>query len=254
MNTFFFLTIQVVLSSTNAVNATPQESFIKGNLSYGKGDYTKAIQHYNDGLNSGIKLGGQALSLFHYNLGNAHLRNGELGASIAAYLASYSERPQNEDLIANLEFARSQTQDDLAKMDTSPILKTLFFWHFAFGRSRTKTFFIGANALFWLLMCIQLFVKANPLIRFSQRFALVCTLLLGASVLVRWAKPHHVAVVQNQEINVYSGQDSASVIRFKLHEGSEIRAVKIEANWVKVDLPEQKQGWIRAKEVKIVQL
>ena len=234
--------------------ASTQELFVEGNLAYSKGHHQEAIEKYTTILNSEESFSSQGLAQLHYNLGNAYLREGKLGASIGSYLSSYAQDPGNEDLLANLEFARSNTKDALTPQETNPILRTLFFWHFSLGRKEAISLLLWGNALFWLLMGLQLFVQDNALLKWCQRFTLCSVLLLGTSVGLRWISPTQVAVVQESEISVYSGQDTASVVRFKLHEGSEVRAVQIEGNWVKVDLPEQKQGWVKAEDVRVVSL
>ena len=253
MRTWIAAAVLVAFAALPAAAST-QEAFIEGNLAYSKGHHQEAIEKYTSILKSQESLSGQGLAQLHYNLGNAYLRDGKLGASIASYLSSYAQDPVNEDLLANLEFARSNTKDALAPDETNPIVRTLFFWHFSFGRRQAISLLLWGNALFWVLMGLQLFLQDNALLKWCQRFALLSTLLLAGSVGLRWMFPTQIAVVQESEISVYSGQDSASVVRFKLHEGSEVRVVQIEENWVKVDLPEQKQGWVRAAKVLVVAL
>lgn len=237
-----------------SAHAGPKESFIEGNLAYGKAEYESAIEHFKEALNSNHPLSSNSHAQLHYNLGNAYLRNGQLGASIASYLKSLAQQPLDEDLIANLQFARSQTKDDLVLEEADPILKTLFFWHFSFGRSDALLVFLVANAIFWLTMGLRLYAPINSALVLVQRCALLITLLVGASVFIRWVAPNQIAVIQSKQANVFAGQDAASVIRFKLHEGSEVSAVAVDGNWVKVDLPEQKQGWIKASDVVVVKL
>jgi len=73
---------------------------------YEAGDYGRAVTLYEALLDLGWKNG-----TVYYNLGNAYLRGGELGRAIAAYRYGESFQPRDEDLQANLAFARNTAKD-----------------------------------------------------------------------------------------------------------------------------------------------
>lgn len=228
------------------------EAFVQANQAYESGDHAAAIQEYQRLAGStGLSSAGRAQA--HYNLGNAYLRAGKLGPSVAAYLRSYSENPTDQDLLANLTFARSQTKDDIQAVPVNPIVETLFFWHFSLGKSQLLRWLGLASVLFWGLLIVQLYGR-HDMLRWARNLALLMFIALGGSALLRGVSPARIAVVQPAEASVYSGQDSRSVVRFKLHEGTEMSVVQLDGEWVKVSLPDQKQGWLPAAAVEVVEL
>ena len=64
--------------------------------------------------------------------------------------------------------------------------------------------------------------------------------------------PTRVAVVVPQEIDVYSGTDRESVVRFKLHAGTEVRLAAERDDWLRIELPDGQQGWIEREHADVV--
>ena len=87
----------------------PGAVFVNANAAYEAGDWERAVELY-----SALLAHGHGSARVHYDLGNAFLRNGELGRAIAAYRRSQALQPREQDLRANLEFARRATKDALA--------------------------------------------------------------------------------------------------------------------------------------------
>ena len=130
------------------------ETFVKSNQAYEAGKYQEAVKLYKSIDASALSSAGRAQ--LYYNLGNAELRNNQLGKAIASYLKSYAENPRNQDLLANLKFARSTTTDDIELPKPHPIVQTLFFWHFSLGRSDLIAALKIAFIAFWFLQICRL--------------------------------------------------------------------------------------------------
>ena len=248
-------TLLVLLTLTPAVaaaTASPAERFVEASQAYENGDPGEAAQLY-ESLTEVDTLSSAGRAQLYYNLGNAYLRQEKLGAAIAAYLRSFAEDPTDEDLLANLEYARSHTRDDVERATAGPVVRTLFFWHFILGKDAAITLALLANLCFWLLWALHLYFRHGALL-WGRHVALGAALALGGSVLVRTVAPERVAVIAPEEARVYAGQTPKSVVRFKLHEGTEVSVDAQDGGWVKVSLPDQKQGWIPDADVMIVEL
>ena len=246
------ITLSLLVAAPAIASDSLVESFFQANQAYENGKHTTAIELYQR-LADSPEISNAGRAQVQYNLGNAHLRAGQLGPAIAAYLRSYGENPTDQDLLANLTFARSQTQDDIQATPVNPIVKTLFFWHFSLGKSQLLGWLGLASVLLWGLLIVQLYWR-HDMLRWARNLALLMFIALGSSALLREISPTRTAVVQPAEASVYSGQDSRSVVRFKLHEGTEMSVVQLDGEWVKVSLPDQKQGWLPAAAVEVVEL
>ena len=226
----------------------PGEAFVHANTAYDAGEYGRAARLYGDLVARGHDDG-----RLYYNLGNAFLRGGELGRAIAAYRRAQTRRPRDQDIAANLGFARNSAKDALEPPGPSPILQTLLFWHHGLSRAELLRLTLAANALFWALAAFGLFRRGSEVLRWAIGASLLLLLAVGGSLAWRTLSPLRVAVVVPQEIDAHAGTNPDSVVRFKLHAGSEVRLVERREDWLRIELPDGQQGWIERQHAEIVE-
>ena len=235
-------------TAPRAADPLPAEAWVRAKTAYQQSDYRSAIELYRGLLDRGHD-GGH----LHYNLGNAYLRNGELGRAIASYLRARARMPRDEDLRANLEFARQTARDAIAPPEPPALLATLFFWHFAFSRAELAWLVVAINLLLWSTMGLRLWRPVLPGAKGAVAMLLVLLLATGGSLAVRYLRPDRTVVVVPQEIPAHAGPDENTVTRFKLHAGSELRLRARRDGWLRIALPDGEQGWIRADWAEIVE-
>lgn len=223
------------------------EVFVNANAAYAAGEYGKAATLYRGLVERGIENGH-----LYYNLGNAYLRNGELGRAVAAYRRCQSLLPRDRDVVANLEFARKSARDAIEPPVPSPLARTLFFWHFAMSRHELLRATVLLNVLFFGLLSLLLVRRRSELLRWSSFLVFLLLLACSGSILVHVLYPVRVAVVVPQEVDVHSGVDSDSVVRFKLHAGTEVRVREERDGWVRIALPDGMQGWLESEHAEVV--
>ncbi len=231
-----------------AAEALPAETWVRAKTAYDDSDYRRAIELYRALLEQGHD-GGH----LHYNLGNAYLRNGELGRAIASYLSARARMPRDGDLRANLEFARQSARDAIAPPEPPPLLATLFFWHFALSRAELAWLVAILNLLLWSGMGLRLWRPELPGARGALALLLVLLLGTGGSLAVRYLRPARTVVVVPQEIPAFTAPDAESVIRFKLHAGSELQLRGRRDGWLRIALPSGEQGWIESAWAAVVE-
>lgn len=225
----------------------PGESFVRANTAYEAGEAQEAVALYE-----GILSGGMESGEIYYNLGNAYLRNGELGQAIASYRRSQALLPRNEDIRANLSFARRSAKDAIAPPDPSAAARTLLFWHYGLSRSELATTIVALNLLFWGLLALRLFRRGSELLRWLTFAVLALLLATAGSLAAHYFFPARIAVVIPQEIGAHNGPDLDSVVRFKLHAGTELAVRDERGDWLRVALPDGQQGWIQQEWAEIV--
>ncbi len=233
------------LGEASAAPAAPQGAFdpaglfVRAAAAYDEGDYAAAAELYRRLLDGGLVDG-----RLDYNLGNAYLRSGQLGRAIAAYRAGRRLRPRDQDLAANLAFARRSTRDAIAPPEPSAVATTLFFWHYALSARETEWLLLAVNLLFWGACAASLSRRRSAAWRWLAGLLLVPLLGLAASLAVhRWA-PTRVAVVVPQEIEARTAPDPEALVRFKLHAGTEVRVRDQRRGWLRIALPDGQQAWI----------
>jgi hypothetical protein len=160
--------------------------------------------------------------------------------------------PRSEDIQANLAYARSQVSDNLAPPynEKNPF-HTLFFWHQGLNTTELLTVSLGAWMVFWACMLLRLRME-NAFLPWLAGVACFVAVMLGGSYTLRTVWPRRSAVVLVQEASVFTSTSSQSPVRFKLHQGAEIKVLEHTSSWVKITLPKGEQGWIPLEHVAVV--
>lgn len=223
------------------------ELFLRANQAYEDGEYGRAIAFYRELLDRGHRNGH-----LHYNLGNAYLRDGQLGRAVAAYRRSLARLPRNQDVHANLDFARRSVRDALTPPSPSPLISTLFFWHFQMSRRELAWAVVVLNALFWSLLALWLVRRGSEVLPWLIGGVLLFLLGSGGSLLVHELWPQRIAVVLPPEIDARSGPGTDAVVRFKLHAGTELAVEDLSEQGVRIALPDGQRAWVERDQVEIV--
>jgi hypothetical protein len=190
----------------------------------------------------------------YYNLGNTHLRLGEIGAAIAEYRRAQRLIPGDERLKANLRFARSLRRDNIADSGKRTLSRTLLVWHRSLPPRTRKTIALVAYGLFWLVLLIRL-VTRNALLGYLGVVCLVAWLALGSSVGADYYSQgrKNEGVLVSEEVVVRKGNGAAYERQFKepLHEGLEFRVMEQRRGWIEIELPDGNRGWVRECDVEL---
>ncbi|MBI2571397.1 MAG: tetratricopeptide repeat protein [Candidatus Schekmanbacteria bacterium] len=221
------------------------ELFHKANEAYEAGDYETAKSLYGQLIASGLENGD-----LWYNLGNTELRSGRHGQAIASYLRAASYMPRDGDVQANLARARESAKDALAPPQAPVVLRTVLFWYYGSSLTELVAVALIASFLFWCACVLRLRLDSEAL-RWAAAACAIVFAIAGGSAAARALFPRQVAVVVTPAAAVRSATSDKSVVLFELHEGAEAALEGREEGWVKIALPEEKRGWIDARQVEV---
>lgn len=241
---------QLILQLSDA-----REAFDRGSalLASAPDDAMAAFREARDKFQAVVDTGIENGQLY-YNLGNTHLRLGEIGEAIADYRRAQRLTPGDSRLKANLRFARSLRRDHIVASGERALVQTVFFWHTALpARVRASAALVGYG-LFWLLLVAQqLWPRAR-----IRAAALVC-LALWVVLLVSVATdlPSQSGLTEGvlvaNEVVVRKGNGEAYRPQFEepLHEGVEFKMSELRGDWIHIELADGSQGWVRAHEAEL---
>ena len=223
--------------------------FDVANEEYKVGNYENAITLY-EGLLSGS--GAKATDV-HYNMGNTFFRLENYGKAIAAYRRALRVAPRDQDVAANLRFAREATLDKIDQTRSAELRREVLFFHYGLSRAETETIFLCVYIAAAALGTALLFQKSRQL-KWLTLVALFLALAFGASYAFKWRAAANLseAVIVTKEADVHTGPGSSYIVSFSLHDGAEVRMRKLEDDWRQIELADGRRGWIEKANIETI--
>lgn len=222
------------------------ELFAEGNRLYQQEDYQGALDNYLRIREAGFESPG-----LYYNIGNAYFKANELGRAILYYERARRLAPNDADILANLELARSLGADEIVPLPRFWLFRVGSWWMNLLPRS----LLIGLTAAGYLMAAgavVGLVLRLGA-VSWARRGAVVggiLVLLLGATLAVRetgLGQARH-AIVLTAEVGVQSApSDDPALQLFVIHEGTRVRVDRRSEEWLEVVLDDGKVGWVRAE-------
>ena len=192
-------------------------------------------------------------SRLYYNLGNACFKTDRLGEAIVWYERALLVSPRDEDVQANLRFARH------LKRDREPTSSESTVWRFLVGLYRYPTLneLCVAFGMCWLAaFCVAGWRLWRPSAggRAGHVVLAICVLMSATSAgflasRIYGHESQAAAIVTIEEATAHSGPDAKLTIVFVLHEGTKVRIDRREGQWVLVHLANGLGGWLMAEAV-----
>ena len=220
----------------------------KANALYESGDYASAIETYQQVIDGGMRH-----SAVYYNLGNAYCRSGDLGRAVLNYERARRLAPRDEDIRANLAFARTQVADQLPIAEDGAVWAALTGWHRA----------LTVNEIAWVAWALFVALCALGVVGFlshRRRPGLISASVIGIVLALALASlgfkvyglnQDH-AVIVAPEVGVYSGPDDTYMLEFTLHAGTMMTIEEEREDWVRGEISGDFQGWLPAEAVELV--
>lgn len=240
----FILSLLLISTFSSAAKTNVNEMMKQASEYYRKGEYDKAINLYQQLVNSGYE--GSSL---YYNLGNSYYRVGKLGFAILYYERALKISPSYDDAKHNLAFAYLGTID---RIEPLPEFILFEWWEsllaaFTVNGWTYLTYFFFI--LFLSLVVIYFFARTisqQKLILFSG-LGMLIVFLLSLSLLI--VKVHRESTLRNgivlsQSVTVKTSPDEKSTDAFVIHEGLKVNLEDNLDNWVKIRLVDGKVGWV----------
>jgi tetratricopeptide (TPR) repeat protein len=225
---------------------------LKAEKAYDSKNYKDAISAYEKLLADGFKS-----YQLYFNLGNSYYRDKQLGKAIYNYELARKLNPNDEDVRINLGIAAAKTID---KIDS----KENFF--ISAVKSNVLSFF-DTKGWAWLNICcvillcifVYLFISARNVTTKRVCFALLLLLLTGSIITyflgysaLQSKHNNKFAIITAREAKILNEPTSSATSKFSLHEGTKIRVVDNNGDWVLIKLDNGNEGWVKLSELGII--
>lgn len=218
--------------------------FEEANAAYAAGNFQKAVEGYEQILESG-----ETSAAVHYNLANSYYRLDQIAPSIYHYEKALQLNPGDEDARNNLVFARNMAIDAIGEEPTGG------FW----GIFSKSTSAFSASGWGWVaIFCMLTFIVFFLVYYFSRKTVVKRILFIGSmfflvlavtSAVVGFAKVNlqqesNYAIVFSEQVEVKSEPSPRAAEAFLLHEGAKVKITENFQDWVEIELPNGSRGWI----------
>ena len=218
-------------------------------FAYNAGDFSKAAKLYRQLIDAGVKNGE-----VYFNLGNTYYQLKDLGHALLFYRRAESFMPRDENLRLNMMRVRVQRGDGISAESgidwqivhlTSDIL------------SRDELIWLLIGVL-WLGCSLGIAYYLQPsrraVLKWMAMFNIVMFGVVGGLCLIRIVvqDTHLPAVILAENVSVMTGPGSDYLEIFTLHAASEIRIIETKDEWVRFQLPDLREGWIKESNLELV--
>lgn len=247
MRTKFILLFAGLFGILNANN-----NLVEAEKAYDAKNYKLAIEKYESVIQEGYKA-----PELYYNIANAYFRNKNLGKAIYYYEQARKLNPNDEDIRINLGIANALTTDKidtkenffinavktnvLSSLNTTTwgwlnilslsIAAILFFLYYYFNKSSLKRISFILGSAFLITFVFTYFLGYAALkSKIENKYAIIITL----------------------QVNVMNEPNTMASNKFTLHEGTKVKVIENNGDWVLIKLENGNEGWLKLKDVGII--
>ncbi|QTA88795.1 tetratricopeptide repeat protein [Desulfonema magnum] len=240
-----FIIFILFVSSTQATEMP--RMFLEGIQYYKADDFPRAISAFLKIAETGVRN-----SKLFYNLGNAYLKNGDLGNAMLWYERALKLTPDDPDLKFNYEHALSQIKDAREEKEIS-IFRILFFWKHIFSVKTVQGTAITLNVIFWLIVILQIILK-KKILRTSVYLIFIFAIIFTATAFYNYYEAAYIrhGIILPSQVSVRSGLTDESTELFVLHAGTKVKIEKENKAFFRIYFSEGKIGWIRQSQAGVI--
>ena len=224
----------------------------KAEKAYDSKKYKEAIDSYEKLIKEGYKS-----YQLYFNLGNSYYRNNDLGKAIYYYELARKIEPNDEDVRINLAIASGKTIDKIDSKENFFItaVKTNLLSSFSTDSWAWITIFcmIAASVFFFLYVNsgVLIIKRISFLLSCLLFISLIVTYFLGYSA-VKARYENKFAIILTKEIKIMNEPTAMAKVKFALHEGTKIRVVENNGDWLLIKLDNGNEGWVKVNDVGII--
>ncbi|MCF8299124.1 MAG: tetratricopeptide repeat protein [Saprospiraceae bacterium] len=214
------------------------------NAAYAKGDYQKAMTHYQSIIDNGY----EAADLY-YNLGNSYFKTSDIPSAILYWEKALKLKPNDEDIDFNIKVANTLIAD---KIEAVPDLFFKEWWKSMCNLFSSNTWTkIGLATFFIFIVLLAFFRLSRSLALRKASFWIGMVFLLFSLLSIGFAYTQHKNITAHKEaiiftptVTVKSSPDEKSTDLFVIHEGLKIELQDNVGDWYKIKIANGSIGWI----------
>jgi len=227
-----------------------QNAFQEGNKFYQEEKFEDAVNSYE----SILKSKKESVELY-YNLGNAYYKLNKVAPAIYNYEKALLLNPNDVASKNNLRFAQNMTIDEIKPVIEVGFRKTVDDFTLKYTDDEWAKISIGISFVF-LLFFIAYYFSENTILK-RVFFVGLCLALIALIATVSLAiksknltEANRPAIVFAEITSVKLEPKNSAKDVFTLHEGTKVNVLEDHDNWKKIQLADERTGWISKDAIK----
>lgn len=226
------------------------ELFDKATEFYNQGEYSKAIENYEQIIDNG-----EHSAELYFNLGNCHYKLNHIGPSIYYYEKALLLKPNDAEISNNLKYAQNMRLDAVEEMPR-PVLARIYDGVVnIFSSDQWAYLAVALIMVFVLCYLAYYFLRIASQKRFAFITSILALVLGFTSVVMAYlhyqdSKNDNPAIVYSKEVKITSEPNTNSEAVFILHEGTKVNIMEGLNGWRKIRIADGQTGWTKIENIK----
>lgn len=224
----------------------------QGNDACAGANYTQAANLYEQALAQGV----ESVAVY-YNLGNAYYQQQKTAQAILNYERALRMQPHNKSIQNNLQLAKERVNPPI---DELPEVFYRQWWATVLGILPSGIWGFLSILTLWAAAALGvLFLLSASAMRKKQAFAgailcLVMAILLHIFAYNRYQTEttNNYAVLMQPNTALKKGPSDSSESITNLSEGAKVRTNERVNGWVRITLPDNREGWVNEKSLNTI--
>lgn len=214
--------------------------FMKGNEAYQNGDYSTAISHYNESLQSSVS------SEQYYNLGNAYYKTSQYGEAILHYLKAQTLSPKDPAIASNLNLSYKAVGIE----PSTPFL--LHRIAYLFSINTWTWLFFSSLWIFLSMVVLAKVLRVRVVLIGILLFATGIIVKVSAAALIGYHFEKNKGIIVKNEATLKIAPADSSPALLTLKEGSTGKSVRRHEDYFYIHFAKSKEGWVHNSDFRLI--
>jgi tetratricopeptide (TPR) repeat protein len=245
MRKYIFTLIGISFCLLTYAQNDVQAEMTKAGKLYDESRFVEAVAVYDSILNTGMES-----STLYFNMGNAWYKAGDPTSAILNYERALLLEPDDEDIIYNLELARTHVVDnieELPEMLMDKWRRGIIEMHSADGW--------GIHSVITFISCLLLFalflfssrIQVKKLAFFFSVLSVLYSLFAYsfASAQKKKITDRNTAIITTRSVTVKGSPSETGTELFIIHEGLKVELTDSLGDWIEIKIADGNEGWVK---------
>ncbi len=219
---------------------------------YNNGEYTKAMDQYQQILDNG-----EHSAALYFNLGNCNYKLNNIGPSIYYYEKALLLNPNDSEILNNLGYAQNMRLDAIEEIPQPDLARLYNDLVSLFSFDEWAYLAVLLVMLFVLGYLGYFFLRIANQKRIAFIASISCLILGAICVLMAYLQHQEFendnpAIIYSKEVKIASEPNDQSEVVFTLHEGTKVNVVDNLGDWSKISIADGQTGWVMSNNFKLL--